>query len=32
MITNEPKLKKNDQDNLNFFLKKKNNTVQISTN
>ena len=21
MITNEPKLKKNDQDNLNFFLK-----------
>lgn len=32
MITNEPKLKKNNQDNLIFFLKEKNNTVQISAN
>jgi hypothetical protein len=32
MITNELKLKKNDQDNLNFFSKGENNTVQISAN
>jgi hypothetical protein len=32
MITNKPKLKKNNQDNLNFFLKEKNNTIQISAN